>query len=132
MSLGEVLRMNKKETNKALENRNLKRIDKIKQIIIQKKMTQKQFAECIGVTEQHLCRLLKGKFPVKETFLISINKAFPEYSMYELGCFEDEADLSDGICINAYCVMNRHGWSNGCVMLNSIKSCKAKVTKDNE
>ena len=103
------------------------RIDKIREIISNKKMTQKQFAKAIGYTQESISRFLNGKSRITEGFLQSVNKAFPEYSMYELMCFIDETILSDGICKNINCKWYRPEWRNGCLMLNSIKSCKDKV-----
>lgn len=103
------------------------RINKIKEIIRKRTLTQKQFAEIVGYTQQSISRYLVGKSRITENFLIRVHEAFPEYSMRELMCFKDETDLSGGICRNRKCKWYRSNFKNGCYMLNNVSDCTDKT-----
>lgn len=102
------------------------RIDKIKEIMQKQGLTQKQFAEAIGCTQQNISRLLNGKGHITENFLKRVHETFPQYSMIELMCFKDGSVLSAGICNNKDCNWYTNRYKNGCAMLNNISGCKER------
>ncbi|MDO4715558.1 MAG: helix-turn-helix transcriptional regulator [Bacteroidales bacterium] len=56
-------------------------LDRIKQIIEESSFNQKEFCEHCHISPSTLSSVLKGKGGVTLPLLISINKAFPQYSL---------------------------------------------------